>query len=227
MVFGFDLPACLEQAAKVIGAFGYDGIELAGFYDHATIERFPDKRSRRRLVADLEALSLQPRSGGNRADVGHKSTHFTKPSTVGRHLDVADKTIRRAARRHPGRRSSLANGSARLGTGLSNRWKPVRRTVQCRAAGRASSSCQYVPGKRTRRSLTDSPRFSKFLAGECWCVIAWARIGLNTPSGYASPDFAPQPPQLGLQAIQLGTRNADHFGCLDAHAWLPSLSEWS
>lgn len=50
MGFGFDPPATLEQVVKVLSAFGYDGIELAGFFDHATIERYPDRKSRRALA---------------------------------------------------------------------------------------------------------------------------------------------------------------------------------
>jgi len=49
MAFGFDPPASLEQVAKVLSAFGYDGIEVGGFFDHATVERFPDKASRQKL----------------------------------------------------------------------------------------------------------------------------------------------------------------------------------
>jgi sugar phosphate isomerase/epimerase len=49
MAFGFDPMASMEQVAKVLSAFGYDGIELGGFYDHCTVERFPDKASRQRL----------------------------------------------------------------------------------------------------------------------------------------------------------------------------------
>ena len=49
MAFGFDPPASLEQVANVLSAFGYDGIELGGFFDHATVERFPDKASRQEL----------------------------------------------------------------------------------------------------------------------------------------------------------------------------------
>lgn len=64
--------------------------------------------------------------------------------------------------------------------------------------GKASISFQDVPGKRTRRSVTDSPCCSKFLAIERGRVIAWTRIGLHTPLGYTSPDFAPQPPQFGF-----------------------------
>jgi sugar phosphate isomerase/epimerase len=60
MIFGLDRPADLAQAAAVIAAFGYDGIELAGFHGHATLERFPDATSRRRLATDLDALGLRP-----------------------------------------------------------------------------------------------------------------------------------------------------------------------
>jgi hypothetical protein len=57
--------------------------------------------------------------------------------------------------------------------------------------GRASISSQEVPGKRMRRSLTDSPCSGEFLAGERWCVIAWTGIGFNSPLGHASTDLAP------------------------------------
>lgn len=60
MAFGFEPIATLEQTMPVIAAFGYDGIELAGFFDHATIERFPDEASRRGLLGRLDALGLQP-----------------------------------------------------------------------------------------------------------------------------------------------------------------------
>ena len=63
--FGFTVPASLEQVVKVLSAFGYDGIELAGFFDHATVERYPDKDSRRKLVDwihshDLELVGYAP-----------------------------------------------------------------------------------------------------------------------------------------------------------------------
>ena len=84
----------------------------------------------------------------------------------------------------------------------------VRWTVHRSGCGRASISCQDVPGKRTRRSLTYSPRLGELLAGERGRVIARAGIGLNARHGGASPDLAAQPLQLGLQRIQLGTGNA-------------------
>lgn len=49
MAFGFDPMASMEQACKVLSAFGYDGVELGGFFDHCTVERFPDKTSRQKL----------------------------------------------------------------------------------------------------------------------------------------------------------------------------------
>jgi sugar phosphate isomerase/epimerase len=65
LAFGFEQPATLEQVVKVLSAFGYDGIELAGFFDHATIERYPDKESRKKLVDwigshDLEIVGYAP-----------------------------------------------------------------------------------------------------------------------------------------------------------------------
>ncbi len=63
--FGLDPVASLEQVVKVLSAFGYDGIELAGFFDHATVERYPDKKSRKTLVDwigshDLELVGYAP-----------------------------------------------------------------------------------------------------------------------------------------------------------------------
>ena len=47
MAFGFEPKmATMEQVAKVLSAFEYDGVELGGFFDHCTVERFPDKASR-------------------------------------------------------------------------------------------------------------------------------------------------------------------------------------
>ncbi len=50
LAFGMDPIPTLEQVVDVLSTFGYDGIELAGFFDHATIERYPDRASRRKLV---------------------------------------------------------------------------------------------------------------------------------------------------------------------------------
>ena len=65
MASGSPQPASLEQVVKVLSAFGYDGIELAGFFDHATVERYPDKDSRKKLVDwihshDLEIVGYAP-----------------------------------------------------------------------------------------------------------------------------------------------------------------------
>ena len=57
--FGLPQPATLEQVVKVLSAFGYDGIELAGFFDHATPERYPDKESRKELVDWIGSHELE------------------------------------------------------------------------------------------------------------------------------------------------------------------------
>ncbi|MEI6404067.1 MAG: TIM barrel protein, partial [Actinomycetota bacterium] len=49
MSFGFKNMATLDQTIRVLGAFNYDGIELGGFFDHATLERFPTAQSRKEL----------------------------------------------------------------------------------------------------------------------------------------------------------------------------------
>ncbi len=60
MAFGFEPKmATLEQVAPVLAAFEYDGIELGGFFDHATVERFPDQASRKQLKGWLDSLGLE------------------------------------------------------------------------------------------------------------------------------------------------------------------------
>lgn len=51
-------------------------------------------------------------------------------------------------------RVTLRNGSARVGTGSSSRWKIVRWVAHRTASGSASISAHDRPGKRIRRSLT-------------------------------------------------------------------------
>jgi hypothetical protein len=43
----------------VLSAFKYDGIELAGFFDHATVEKYPDAASRKKLVDWLSSKNLE------------------------------------------------------------------------------------------------------------------------------------------------------------------------
>lgn len=49
----------LDTVVRALSAFGYDGIELAGFHDHATIERYPDRSSRRKLVELIRSHGLE------------------------------------------------------------------------------------------------------------------------------------------------------------------------
>ena len=90
--FGFAQPATLEQVVKVLSAFGYDGIELAGFFDHATVERYPDKGSRKKLVDwihshDLEIVGESPTSFRQRGQMPAVPTCFmmawARPSSFG------------------------------------------------------------------------------------------------------------------------------------------------
>ncbi|MCD6727727.1 MAG: sugar phosphate isomerase/epimerase [Solirubrobacteraceae bacterium] len=59
VAFGMDPMPSLEQVLKVFSAFEYDGIELAGFFDHATVERYPDAASRRKLVDLVASYDLE------------------------------------------------------------------------------------------------------------------------------------------------------------------------
>ncbi len=58
--FGMRRPAGLEQTLKVAAAFGFDGVELAGFADHVMIERYADPAARRGLATMLDDLGLEP-----------------------------------------------------------------------------------------------------------------------------------------------------------------------
>lgn len=58
--FGFEPKmATFEQTAQVLSAFDYDGIEVGGFFDHVTVERFPDKASRTKLKKWIDSLDLE------------------------------------------------------------------------------------------------------------------------------------------------------------------------
>ncbi len=59
LAFGMDPIPSLEQVVDVLSAFGYDGIELAGFFDHATIEKYPDAASRKKLVDWISSKNLE------------------------------------------------------------------------------------------------------------------------------------------------------------------------
>jgi len=59
LAFGMDPVPSLEQVVDVLAAFGFDGIELAGFFDHATIEKYPDAVSRKKLVDWLSSKNLE------------------------------------------------------------------------------------------------------------------------------------------------------------------------
>lgn len=59
LAFGMDPVPSLEQVVDVLSAFGYDGIELAGFFDHATIEKYPDAASRKKLVDWISGKNLE------------------------------------------------------------------------------------------------------------------------------------------------------------------------
>ncbi|WP_263656710.1 sugar phosphate isomerase/epimerase family protein [Nonomuraea aurantiaca] len=58
--FGLERPADLEQTLKVAAAFGFDGVELAGFADHVTSDRYEQPAARRALSAMLDDLGLEP-----------------------------------------------------------------------------------------------------------------------------------------------------------------------
>jgi sugar phosphate isomerase/epimerase len=59
LAFGMDPIPSLEQVVDVLSAFGYDGIELAGFFDHATVQKYPDAASRKELVDWLASKNLE------------------------------------------------------------------------------------------------------------------------------------------------------------------------
>jgi hypothetical protein len=90
----------------------------------------------------------------------------------------------------------------------------VRYFKELRRDRTENRQCRHQP---LRRSLTNSPRFSKLPARERGSLIARTRISANTRPGHASPDLTPQPPQFGVERIQFGTGDADHVACFDVH----------
>lgn len=59
MAFGFKHPATFDQTIKVLGAFNYDGLELGGFFDHATIENYPTRESRKELAKKVADYGME------------------------------------------------------------------------------------------------------------------------------------------------------------------------
>jgi sugar phosphate isomerase/epimerase len=59
MCFGLKYPARFDQTYKVLGAFDYDGIELGGFFNHATLENYPTTASRKELARTLADHGLE------------------------------------------------------------------------------------------------------------------------------------------------------------------------
>lgn len=57
--FGIEPAPTLEQTLTVFSAFGYDGVEIGGFFDHATPEKYPDAASRKQLVDHIHSLDLE------------------------------------------------------------------------------------------------------------------------------------------------------------------------
>jgi sugar phosphate isomerase/epimerase len=58
--FGLKRHVSLEQVVKTLSAFGFDGISIgAGYAGHAPVERYPDARSRKDLVAFVHAHDLE------------------------------------------------------------------------------------------------------------------------------------------------------------------------
>jgi hypothetical protein len=148
------------------------------------------------------------------------SLHGLPSAQIAELLDCYPATVRRWIRHPEGLLIGVLATQVSVGAGSSSRWKIARWTVQRSGCGRALISCQGKPGKRTRRSLTYSPRLSELLAGERGRVVARAGIGLDVGHGNAPAGFSPQSLQLGLHRVQLGTGNADQLGCFGAHARL-------
>lgn len=59
LTFGFSTPTPLDVVVKALSAFGYDGIELQGWEPHVTLERYPDKASRRKLRDEIAGYGLE------------------------------------------------------------------------------------------------------------------------------------------------------------------------
>ena len=128
--------------------------------------------------------------------------------------------------------TSCANWKAAARWNASPPWTSSRGSDTC-GPRKSTSTAVAAAGPRARpRRCRESVRVdhspisqaaassSRVNAG---ALVAGARVTLNTARCYAASDLAPQPPQLGLQRIQLGTGNGDHVGRCDVHIRLPRL----
>jgi len=59
LTFGMERPLSLEQVVKLLSAFNYDGIEIAGFLGHATLDLYSTKQSRKGLVDLCSSHNLE------------------------------------------------------------------------------------------------------------------------------------------------------------------------
>jgi len=134
MAFGLERMATLDQVIQVLGAFGYDGIELGGFFDHATLERFPDKDSRRKLVEQIEAAGMVPAgiAPGPNGDLGRMPWSIADESVLaeykqwfGQFLELASDCGIPAMRVDPG-----ALGPLPYGTDYEATWDRVVNTFR-------------------------------------------------------------------------------------------------
>jgi hypothetical protein len=91
-------------------------------------------------------------------------------------------------------------------------------------AGPRSQARKYLGSVRGDRSLSDAPRLSELVTRERGRVITWSRVRLNSRQCHPLPRLAPQSPHLGAQRVQLGTGDADHLRCFDAHPRLLRLA---
>ena len=146
MAFGFDPPAALDEVLPVLGAWGYDGVELGGFFDHATVERYPDKASRKKLKEHIDSLGLEIAgiAPGPYGDLfrlpwatGSQEVYDEYISYFESYLQLAADMESQACASTPGLRGCRTTPSTtRSGTGSCGRSSTMRRR-----APRSAASC--------------------------------------------------------------------------------------
>ena len=162
MAFGFDPPAALDEVLPVLGAWGYDGVELGGFFDHATVERYPDKASRKKLKEHIDSLGLEI------AGIAPGPVRRPVPAAVGDRLAGGLRRVHRAtSRATSSSRPTWRSQACASILALRGRFRTTRSTTRSgtgwcgrsstmpRRAPRSAASCS---GSSSRSSRSTSRR---------------------------------------------------------------------
>ena len=143
-----DHPIPFEKTVKRLSEAGYDGIEICGFPPHITLEEYPDKESRQRLVRFLEDNQLGVSgyaadfTGVNPVVAGNKQKYLDLfRRNVEMCVDIGSPTIRVDSIAAPG---SIEDGDYRAAFDrLADVWRDAAGVAQ---QGRVRMVWEFEPG---------------------------------------------------------------------------------